>query len=98
LCTDEVLVHDFIDPKVAKAIPYGIYDVGHDLGWVNVGVDHDTASFAVESIRRWWRAMGEALYPDSGCLLICADAGGTAIGRAYGKSSCNALRASGDSR
>ena len=74
---DEVLVHDFIDPKVGKAIPYGIYDVGHDLGWVNVGVDHDTASFAVESIRRWWRAMGEPLYPDSRCLLICADAGGS---------------------
>ena len=74
---EEVLVHDFIDPKVGKAIPYGIYDVGHDLGWVNVGVDHDTASFAVESIRRWWRAMGEPLYPDSPCLLICADAGGS---------------------
>src|SRR5450755_1492019 len=70
-------VHDFIDPKVGKAIPYGVYDVGQDLGWVNVGVDHDTASFAVESIRRWWRAMGEPLYPDSRCLLICADAGGS---------------------
>lgn len=73
----EVLVHDFPDPHLGKAIPYGIYDVGGDLGWVNVGTDHDTASFAVESIRRWWRTMGIPLYPDAKCLLICADAGGS---------------------
>lgn len=74
---EEVLVHDFIDPTLGKAIPYGVYDVGRDLGWVNVGTDHDTASFAAESIRRWWRAMGEPLYPHAQCLLICADGGGS---------------------
>jgi len=74
---EEVRVHDFMDPELGKAIPYGIYDVGQDLGWVNVGTDHDTATFAVESIRRWWRAMGLPLYPDATRLLICADAGGS---------------------
>lgn len=74
---EEVRVHDFLDPELGKAIPYGVYDVGQDLGWVNVGTDHDTAAFAVESIRRWWRAMGLALYPDAPRLLICADAGGS---------------------
>jgi hypothetical protein len=74
---EEVLVHDFIDPILGKAIPYGVYDVGRDLGWVNVGTDHDTASFAAESIRRWWCAMGEPLYPHARCLLICADGGGS---------------------
>jgi transposase len=74
---EQVLVHDFIDPKVGKAIPYGVYDVGQDLGWVNVGVDHDTASFATQSIRRWWRSMGSPLYPCVQCLLICADGGGS---------------------
>jgi hypothetical protein len=70
-------VHDFPDPRVGKAIPYGIYDLGWDLGWVNVGVDHDTSCFAVESIRQWWLGMGEELYPDAGRLLICADGGGS---------------------
>jgi len=74
---EKVLVHDFPDPKVNKAVPYGVYDVGQDLGWVNVGTDHDTASFAVESIRRWWRSMGAPLYPAADRLLICADAGGS---------------------
>jgi hypothetical protein len=74
---EKVLVHDFIDPKLGKAIPYGVYDVGQDLGWVNVGLDHDTAAFAAESIRRWWRSMGSALYPGAQCLLICADGGGS---------------------
>ena len=74
---EKVLVHDFIDPNVNKAVPYGVYDVGQDLGWVNVGTDHDTASFAVESIRRWWRLMGAPLYPAAKRLLICADAGGS---------------------
>lgn len=63
---EEVRVHDFIDRALGKAIPYGVYDVGQDLGWVNVGTDHDTASFAAESIRRWWRAMGEPLIPALG--------------------------------
>ena len=74
---EKVLVHDFPDPKVSKAVPYGVYDVGQDLGWVNVGTDHDTASFAVESIRRWWRSMGAPLYPAADRILICADAGGS---------------------
>jgi hypothetical protein len=58
---EEVAVHDFPDPKVGKAIPHGIYDVAHNLGWVTVGQDHDTASFAVESLRRWCRSMGQPL-------------------------------------
>lgn len=74
---EKVNVHDFKDPLLGKAIPYGIYDVKHDQGWVNVGRDHDTASFAVESIRRWWHGMGEPLYGDAGQLLICADSGGS---------------------
>ena len=74
---EKVLVHDFPDPHVNKAVPYGVYDVGQDLGWVNVGTDHDTASFAVGSIRRWWRSMGAPLYPAADRLLICADAGGS---------------------
>ena len=75
---EEVNVHDFPDPGVGKAIPYGVYDVGWDLGWVNVGCDHDTAAFAVESIRQWWRSsMGEESYPEASRLLICADGGGS---------------------
>ena len=74
---EPVDVHDFRDPRVGKAIPYGVYDVGWDLGWVNVGCDHDTAGFAVESIRQWRQSMGEDLYPDAGRLLICADGGGS---------------------
>lgn len=74
---ERVNVHDFRDPQVGKAIPYGVYDMGWDLGWVNVGCDHDTATFAVESIRRWWESMGEDLYPDANRLLICADGGGS---------------------
>ena len=57
---EKVLVHDFIDPAVPKAIPYGVYDGGKNQGWVNVGCDHDTATFVIESIRRWWRSMGAA--------------------------------------
>ncbi|HMB03210.1 MAG TPA: ISAzo13 family transposase, partial [Isosphaeraceae bacterium] len=71
----EVQVHDFPDPRIGKAIPYGVYDLGWDVGWVNVGVDHDTASFAVEGIRQWWSGMGEEMYPEAGHLLICADGG-----------------------
>jgi hypothetical protein len=74
---EEVRVHDFIDPAIGKAIPYGVYDIGQDLGWVNVGTDHDTATFAAESIRRWWRSMGSPLYPRVDRLLICADGGGS---------------------
>jgi hypothetical protein len=74
---EEVDVHDFPDPDVPKAVPRGVYDVHHNLGWVTVGCSHDTASFAVESIRRWWREMGHALYPQAEQLLICADSGGS---------------------
>jgi transposase len=72
-----VRTHDFIDKELGKAIPYGVYDVAADAGWVNVGTDHDTAAFAVESIRRWWTAMGQAAYPRAQRLLITADAGGS---------------------
>jgi hypothetical protein len=72
-----VRVHDFIDPALGKAIPYGIYDMQRNEGWVNVGIDHDTAEFAVESIRRWWCRMGKAAYPHAEQLLITADAGGS---------------------
>jgi hypothetical protein len=72
-----VLSHDFPDPKVPKAIPYGVYDIGANSGFVNVGTDHDTSTFAVESIRTWWRTFGIATYPDSKKIMICADSGGS---------------------
>ncbi|MEU5106689.1 ISAzo13 family transposase [Streptomyces sp. NPDC021354] len=72
-----VHIHDFADPKLGKAIPYGIYDLAANTGWVNVGTDHDTAAFAVESIRRWWHGQGKAAYPQATRLLITADAGGS---------------------
>jgi transposase len=74
---ETVRVHDFVIPELGKATPYGVYDVTHNLGWVNVGIDHDTASFAVESIRRWWQLMGQPLYPNAQRLLITADGGGS---------------------
>ena len=74
---EQVNVHDFIDTDLGKAIPYGIYDIVNNLGWVSVGTDHDTAAFAVESIRRWYNAIGKPLYPNAGKLLICADSGGS---------------------
>jgi hypothetical protein len=72
-----VNVHDFADPQLGKAVPYGIYDLAADTGWVNVGTDHDAAAFAVESIRRWWHGQGQAAYPQPARLLITADAGGS---------------------
>jgi len=72
-----VRTHDFADKDLGKAIPCGVYDVAADAGWVNVGTDHDTAAFAVESIRRWWAAMGRAAYPQARRLLVTADAGGS---------------------
>ena len=72
-----VLVHDFVIPELGRAIPYGVYDLGHNRGWVSVGIDHDTASFAVESIRRWWHSMGRPLYHGAKRLLITADGGGS---------------------
>ena len=71
-----VNVHDFPDKQLGKAIPYGVYDIGQNVGWVNVGGDNDTASFAIESIRRWWVHMGKVLYPRVRTLLICAESGG----------------------
>src|SRR4029453_9383888 len=69
-------VHDLPDPNIGKAIPYGVYDLGADQGWVSVGEDHDTASFAVATIGRWWQMVGKVAYPDATRLLITADAGG----------------------
>ena len=74
---EEVRVHDFQDKELGKAIPYGVYDLSANEGWVSVGVDHDTARFAVESLRRWWANMGSAAYPQAKELLITADSGGS---------------------
>ena len=74
---ERVDVHDFPDPEVPKAVPYGVYDVGADEGWVSVGDDHDTAAFAVNAIRRWWQVMGADRYPTAKRLMITADAGGS---------------------
>jgi transposase len=73
----EVRVHDFLQQAEGRATPYGIYDLGRNEGWVNVGIDHDTATFAVESIRRWWERAGQARYPHTHRLLITADGGGS---------------------
>jgi hypothetical protein len=72
-----VSTHDFPDRELGKAIPYGVYDLAANAGWVNVGTDHDTAAFAVESIRRWWKSAGRGDYPHARRLLITADAGGS---------------------
>ena len=74
---EEVRVHDFIIPELGRAAPYGVYDIGENAGWVSVGVDHDTASFAVNAIRRWWLLMGHARYPNAKSLTITADGGGS---------------------
>jgi hypothetical protein len=74
---EHVSDHDFPDPEVAKAVPYGIYDVGANLGWVSVGTDHDTPEFAVNSIRTWWEQMGHPMYPKATRLLVMADCGGS---------------------
>ena len=73
----EVNVHDFMDKKLGKAIPYGVYDLTANAGWVSVGTDHDTADFAVATIRRWWQKMGYPLYPQATELLVTADGGGS---------------------
>jgi Rhodopirellula transposase DDE domain len=72
-----VRVHDFVIPELGRVAPYGVYDLQHNIGWVNVGTDHDTAAFAVASIRRWWSSMGKAVYPQAKRLLITADGGGS---------------------
>ena len=73
----EVNIYDFPDPNMPRAIPYGIYDLFHNKGWVNVGISHDTAEFAVASIRRWWQYMGRLCYKNPQKILICADSGGS---------------------
>ena len=70
-------MHDFLDPELGRAVPYGVYDLATNSGWVSVGVDHDTSSFAVETIRRWWSWMGRERYPKAKRLLITADGGGS---------------------
>jgi Rhodopirellula transposase DDE domain len=74
---EAVNVHDFIDPKLGRAVPYGVYDIGDNKGWVSVGTDHDTASFAVHAISRWWLTMGHNRYPNATRLLVTADGGGS---------------------
>ncbi|MDP9373599.1 MAG: ISAzo13 family transposase [Chloroflexota bacterium] len=74
---EEVRVHDFVVPELGRVSPYGVYDLAANAGWVNVGIDRDTAAFAVESIRRWWEGAGRARYPQARRLLITADGGGS---------------------
>ena len=74
---EPVRVHDFVIPELGKAVPYGIYDIADNAGWVNLGISHDTAAFSVESIRRWWYELGAARYPTATRLLITADCGGS---------------------
>ncbi len=74
---EQVRVYDFPIPGLGRATPYGVYDLGQNAGWVNIGMDHDTAAFAVESIRRWWKAVGREQYPEAKQLLISADGGGS---------------------
>jgi hypothetical protein len=78
---EKVQVHDFPDKKLGKAIPYGVYDLASNEGWVSVGIDHDTAQFAAASIKRWWREMGQARFPHATRLLITADGGGSNASR-----------------
>ncbi len=74
---ETVRVHDFVDPNLGKVAPYGVYDLTANQGWVSVGLDHDTAEFAVETLRRWWQEMGRPLYPQARQWLITADGGGS---------------------
>jgi len=74
---ERVRTHDFLDRELGKAIPYGVYDLTANEGWVSVGIDHDTARFATATLKRWWRRMGSRLYPDAKELLVTADSGGS---------------------
>jgi hypothetical protein len=76
-CPEAVNVHDFVDKELGKAIPYGVYDIGQNAGCVSVGIDHDTAQFAVNAIRRWRDSMGAERYPNADRLMITADGGGS---------------------
>ncbi len=80
---EEVKVHDFMDKTLGKAIPYGVYDLTQNEGWVSVGIDHDTAYFATEAIARWWENMGKNRYPKATSLLITADGGGSNASRSH---------------
>src|SRR5947209_17373159 len=74
---EQVRVHDFVIPELGRAAPYGVYDIAGNVGWVSVGIDHDTAAFAANAIRSWWRLMGRDRYPSARTLLITADGGGS---------------------
>jgi len=74
---EEVRVHDFVIPELGRAVPYGVYDIAGNLGWVSVGIDHDTAAFAINAIRSWWKLMGCLRYPNARSLTITADGGGS---------------------
>ena len=74
---EKVRVHDFLIKELGRAVPYGVYDLAANAGWVNLGIDHDTAAFAVHSIRRWWQELGRSRYPKATRLLITADGGGS---------------------
>ena len=74
---EHVRVHDFVIPELGRAVPYGVYDIADNVGWVNVGIDHDTAAFATNAIRSWWQLMGRERYPKAKSLLITADGGGS---------------------
>jgi hypothetical protein len=74
---EQVRVHDFVDETLGKVIPYGVYDITKDMGWVSVGTDHDTAEFATRAIERWWKKMGATAYPNARELMITADGGGS---------------------
>src|SRR5215831_1728507 len=73
---EQVRVHDFVIKTLGRAVPYGVYDIADNAGWVSVGIDHDTAAFAVNAIRSWWQLMGKERYPGATRLLISADGGG----------------------
>ena len=79
---EQVKVHDFVDVELGRANPYGVYDLANNTGWVSVGTDHDTASFAVATIRRWWFSMAQATYPAATELMIMADGGYASLSRA----------------
>ena len=90
---EEVRVHDFQDKELGKAIPYGVYDITNNQGWVSVGIDHDTAQFAARSIRRWWEEMGAARFPRAGSWRSRPTAGAaTAVGRGCGRWRCRGWR------
>ena len=74
---EDVRVHDFVIPELGRAVPYGVYDIADNTGWVSVGIDHDTGAFAVNAIRSWWKLMGRERYPDASNLTITADGGGS---------------------